>query len=163
MASICIYSRAHNYLPFMKNKIAQLITTSNTLASLPLRLGLGLVMVAHGAQKLFGWFGGYGLQGTAGFFEGSLGMKPGILFASLAGGTEFFGGLLLLIGLATRPSAFLIGFTMLVGIVTVHPNAFFAPEGMEYALTLLFVSIALILTGGGALSLDRRLAIAKSQ
>mgnify|MGYP006430465649 CR=1 FL=1 len=89
----------------MNKIIEKLASTNNALTSLPLRFGLGIVMAAHGSQKLFGSFGGYGLQGTAGFFENSLGMKPGILFAALAGGTEFFGGLLLIIGLATRPAA----------------------------------------------------------
>ncbi len=142
----------------MTNIANKLIATSSTLSSIPLRLGLGITMAAHGSQKLFGLFGGYGLQGTAGFFENSLGMKPGILFASLAGGAEFFGGLLLLIGLATRPAAALIGFTMLVALASVHSKGFFAPNGMEYVLVLILASASLVITGGGSWSLDKRLA-----
>lgn len=134
-------------------------TNTHNWAPLALRLALGLVMVGHGAQKLFGWWGGYGLEATAGFFSSTLGLNPGIFWASLVGGTEFFGGLALLIGLATRLSALGIGITMLVAVTTVHNEAFFlANNGMEFALTLLLVSVALVINGGGALSLDARLA-----
>lgn len=72
-------------------KLKQLLTqTTSSWAFLPLRLGIGVVMLGHGAQKLFGWFGGYGLEATGQFFAESLGLKPGILMALLAGGTEFF-------------------------------------------------------------------------
>jgi putative oxidoreductase len=136
-----------------------ILKTSNTMAYLPLRLGVGIVMVAHGAQKLFGWFGGYGLQGTGQFFAESLGLKPGVLMAAMAGGAEFFGGILLLLGLLTRPSAFAIASTMVVGIVTVHSEAFFASNnGMEYPLTLFLASLALVIGGGGAFSVDRKLS-----
>ena len=122
--------------------------TSSSYATLPLRIGVGLVMVAHGAQKLFGWFGGYGLQGTGQFFAEQLSLKPGILMAALAGGSEFFGGLLLLAGLLTRPSGLVLALTMLVGIITVHPDAFFASNnGMEYPLMLLLASLSLALSG----------------
>ncbi len=143
----------------MKNLINTLIATSNSLSSLPLRLGLGIVMAAHGSQKLFGSFGGYGLQGTAGFFENSLGLKPGILFATLAGGSEFFGGLLLIVGLATRPAAALIGFTMLAAAFAIRSGGFFAPQGIEYPLILALASLSLAIKGGGTWSLDRRFAL----
>jgi putative oxidoreductase len=145
----------------MNNALKTILSTNASLSSLPLRLGLGIVMVAHGAQKLFGAFGGYGLQGTAGFFENSLGMKPGILWAALASGTEFSGGLLLIIGLTTRPAAALIGLTMLVALITVHSGGFFAPNGVEYTLILTLASISLAIKGGGSLSLDRRLVPVK--
>ena len=64
----------------------KILNTSNTLAFIPLRIGVGLVMAAHGAQKLFGWFGGYGLEGTGQFFAETLGLKPGVLMAAMAGG-----------------------------------------------------------------------------
>lgn len=114
-------------------------------------------MVAHGAQKLFGWFGGYGLQGTGQFFEDTLGLEPGVSMAALAGGTEFFGGLLLLLlGLLTRIAGVALVGTMAVAITTAHSNAFFASNGgMEYPLTLLLASLALVIGGGGALSVDR--------
>jgi len=135
-----------------------LLKTSNSYAFLPLRIGVGIVMFAHGAQKLFGWFGGYGLQGTGQFFAENLDLKPGVLMAALAGGTEFFGGLLLLAGLFTRGAAAAIAVTMAVAIITAHPSTFFASNGgMEYPLTLLLASLALLIGGGGVLSVDRKL------
>lgn len=133
-------------------------TDSTTAAPLVLRLGLGSVFIAHGAQKLFGWWGGYGFQNTAQFFESKLGLAPGWLHASLAGGGEFFGGILLVLGLLTRFAAAQAAVIMAVAIWTVHRSSFFAPEGMEYPLTLLLVAVALVLTGGGALSVDASLA-----
>ena len=75
-------------------------------------------MAAHGAQKLFGWFGGYGLEGTGQFFAENLGLKPGLLMAALAGGAEFFGGLLLLIGWLTRVAGLSLVGTMAIAIIT---------------------------------------------
>ena len=135
-----------------------LLTTSNTAAFLPIRIGVGLVMIAHGAQKLFGWFGGYGLQGTGQFFAENLGLKPGVLMAAMAGGTEFIGGLLLIVGLLTRVAGISLAGTMAVGILTAHAGAFFASNnGMEYPLTLLLASLSLAIGGGGAFSVDRKL------
>lgn len=142
----------------MKTQIQNLLRTRHhDWAPLALRLVLGLVMSAHGAQKLFGWFGGYGLEGTAGFFAESLGLTPGLFWASLAAGGEFFGGLLIIVGLATRLAAVNTAIIMLVAILTVHNSAFFLPAGMEFALSLLAMSIALIISGGGAMSADARL------
>ncbi len=142
----------------MNNKIHTILATSaSNWAPVALRLVLGLVMAGHGAQKLFGWFGGHGLQATAGFFAENLGLKPGLFWAALAAGGEFFGGLLLILGLATRLAAVNTAIIMIVAIITVHPSAFFLPAGMEFALSLLAMAIALTLTGGGALSLDARL------
>lgn len=140
------------------NLKTRILSTSNTLAFLPLRLGVGVVMVAHGSQKLFGMFGGYGLQGTGQFFSEQLGLNPGILMAALAGGTEFCGGLLLIAGFATRISALAIAGTMAVAIITAHSGAFFLPNGMEFALTLLLASVSLVIGGAGALSVDRILS-----
>lgn len=135
-----------------------LLNTTSTYATVPLRLGVGIVMAAHGAQKLFGWFGGHGLQGTAKFFSENLGLEPGLLMAAMAGSTEFFGGLLLLVGLLTRPAAAAIAFTMAVAIVTAKMGAFFASNnGMEYPLILLLASLSLAILGGGAFSVDRKL------
>ncbi len=136
-----------------------ILNTSNTLAFLPIRLGVGVVMAAHGAQKLFGWFGGYGLQGTGQFFAENLGLKPGVLMAAMAGGTEFIGGLLLIAGFLTRLSGAALVGTMFIAIVTAHPDAFFASNGgMEYPLMLLLESLTLAIGGGGALSVDQKLA-----
>jgi len=141
----------------MKTKITSILNTNaQNWAAVSPRLVLGVVMVAHGAQKLFGWFGGYGLEASSNFFANQLGLTPGIFWAALAGGGEFFGGLLLIIGLATRFAALTVGITMAVATFTVHAGGFFAPEGMEYTLTLLAVSIALLISGGGALSFDAR-------
>ena len=81
-----------------------ILDTTNQLSPLILRLPLGVIFSAHGAQKLFGWFGGYGLEGT-GQFMASMGLNPGILMAALAGSAEFFGGIALIVGLLTRPAA----------------------------------------------------------
>jgi putative oxidoreductase len=136
-----------------------LLKTNDSIALLPIRLGVGVIMAAHGAQKLFGWFGGHGLEGTAQFFAENLGLKPGILMAALAGGSEFFGGLLLIVGLLTRIAGLSIVGTMAVAIITVHPNAFFASNsGMEYPLMLLLASLTLTIGGGGAFSVDRKLS-----
>ena len=136
-----------------------LLSTSNTAAFIPLRLGVGIVMAAHGSQKLFGWFGGHGLQGTGKFFAENLGLEPGVLMAAMAGGTQFFGGLLLLAGLATRPAALGIAGTMAVAILTAHRDAFFASNGgMEFPLTLLLASLTLLIGGAGKFSVDQKLS-----
>lgn len=146
----------------MNTKIKSVLNTNaQNWALLAPRLVVGVVMAAHGAQKLFGWFGGYGLEGTAGFFANQLGLTPGIFWAALAGGGEFFGGLLLIIGLATRFAALTVGITMSVAIITVHSGAFFAPAGMEFPLTLLAASFAFLIGGGGALSIDAKLTSSK--
>lgn len=124
------------------------------------RIVTGLMLVPHGAQKLFGWFGGHGLAGTAGFFESSLGMSPGLLWAGLAGATEFFGGLALVIGLLTRPAA-LAALVLLVVALTVHlPQGFFwSNGGFEYPLMWAVLSLAILLRGGDAWSLDAKLGL----
>ena len=128
-------------------------------AALILRVPVGLILAAHGAQKLFGWFGGNGLAGTAGWLS-SMGMEPGLLMAILAGGAEFFGGLALVLGLLTRPAALVAAFTMLVAIFSVHINngLFVADGGYEYALTLMVALLALAVQGGGYLSMDNALS-----
>lgn len=128
-------------------------------AALILRVPVGLILAAHGAQKLFGWFGGNGLAGTAGWLS-SMGMEPGLLMAILAGGAEFFGGLALVLGLLTRPAALVAAFTMLVAIFSVHiGNGLFAADGgYEYALTLMVALLALAVQGGGYLSMDNALS-----
>ena len=139
----------------MKSLIQQITTTTAGLDTLPLRVGAGIIFAAHGAQKLFGWFGGYGLEGTAGWMA-SIGLEPGMLMAALAGSTEFFGGLLLIIGLLVRPAAIVLAITMFVAIVMVHlqNGLFMANNGYEFGLVLLAISVALALRGAGSLSVD---------
>ncbi len=128
------------------------------IALLILRLVLGGIFVAHGAQKLFGSFGGHGLKGTAGFFE-QIGLKPGRMMALLAGLAEFGGGLLVLVGFLTPLGAFAIIAVMAMAIVKVHvPNGFFNESGgYEFNLVLIAVAVALILTGSGAYGIDAAL------
>lgn len=132
--------------------------TEQTLAALPLRLIAGIIFTAHGAQKLFAWFGGYGLDGTGQWME-SIGLTPGYLMALMAGGVEFFGGLLLIIGLLTRPTSLALAFTMIVAIYSVHfsNGLFMSNNGYEFGLTLLAISLALLIQGGGKYSLDNQL------
>ena len=99
--------------------VKTLLHSRGGMAALILRVPVGLILAAHGAQKLFGWFGGYGLEGTAQWLA-SIGLAPGTLMALLAGGAEFFGGLALVLGLLTRPAALVSAFTMLVAIFAVH-------------------------------------------
>jgi putative oxidoreductase len=120
------------------------------------RVLIGWIFIAHGAQKLFGWFGGYGLKGTGGFFEGNLGMKPGVLFAFVAGFGEFVGGLLVLLGWLNPIGPALIIATMLVAIFTVHISKGFwvTNGGYEYNLANIAASFAIVGAGSGAYSLD---------
>lgn len=123
-----------------------------------LRLALSVVFVAHGAQKLFGVWGGGGLSGTTAFFEG-LGLQPAYPLAIVAGVVEFGGGLLLLCGAFTSIASILLAIQMAVAIWTVHlPNGFFLPNGFEFNVTLIAALVSLILTGPGALSIDARRA-----
>lgn len=140
----------------MNTQFAQVLFGSNGgFASLILRVPVGLILAAHGAQKLFGWFGGYGLEGT-GQWMASIGLEPGYLMALLAGSAEFFGGLALVLGLLTRPAALVSAVTMLVAIFAVHfsNGLFMANNGYEYALTLFAVTVALTIQGGGRFSVD---------
>lgn len=143
----------------IRTTLTNLISTQDTYSSLALRLPLGIIFAAHGAQKLFGWFGGYGLQGT-GQWMASIGLEPGVLMAALAGSAEFFGGLLLIAGLLTRPVALVLAFTMLVAIVSVHlgNGLFMSNNGYEFGLALLSGAVALVISGGGSASVDRWLS-----
>lgn len=120
-----------------------------------MRLVLGLTFAAHGSQKLFGWFGGYGLDGTAQFFA-TLGLPVAVTY--LVAFTEFFGGLALIAGLLTRPAALGLFATMLGAIITVHlPAGFFAPNGVEFPLALGTLALVLFLNGSGKFSFDHLL------
>jgi len=142
----------------------KVFATTDTWAPLVLRVTLGLLIFPHGAQKLLGWFGGYGFSGTMGFFTGTLGIPA--LFAFLAIVAESFGALGLIVGLATRVAALGVGATMAVAaLVTYSQNGYFfmnwfgaqSGEGIEYHLLAVGVAMALIVSGGGKWSLDRLL------
>ena len=123
------------------------------------RVSAGLILVPHGAQKLFGWFGGYGLAGTGQFFQEALGLAPGILFAGVAGLTEFVGGLLLAAGLLTRLSALAVVALMAYAAFVVHWGAgfFWNEGGYEYPLLWGLVALALVIRGGGRWSVDKKI------
>jgi putative oxidoreductase len=142
-----------------KQALTTIISSQAGLAPLALRVPAGMIFMAHGAQKLFAWFGGYGLEGT-GQWMASIGLEPGYLMALMAGSVEFFAGLFILLGLLTRPASAALALTMLVAIVSVHlPNGLFMSNGgYEFALALLAVSISLLISGAGKLSLDQLLA-----
>ncbi len=136
-----------------------LFKSSAGFSSLALRIPVGIILAAHGAQKLFGWFGGYGLEGT-GQWMASIGLAPGYLMALMAGSAEFFGGIALILGFLTRPAAAVSAFTMLVAIFFVHINhgLFMSNNGYEFALSLFAATLALAIQGGGRLSVDKKLS-----
>jgi len=141
----------------------RLLATSDDVTLAILRLVLGVVFFAHGAQKMLGWFGGYGFHGTMGFFE-HLGFPAPVAFLIIC--TEFFGGLGLIVGLLTRIPALGIGVEMIGAILMVHlPNGFFMNwsnnqkgEGFEYHLLAIAIAAVLLIRGGGAFSADRALS-----
>ena len=144
-----------------KQTLHKLLKSDAGIAALALRVPVGIILAAHGAQKLFGWFGGYGLEGT-GQWMASIGLEPGYLMALLAGSAEFFGGLALIVGLLIRPAAAVSAFTMLVAIFSVHVEhgLFLANNGYEFALTLFAATVAIAIQGAGSYAADN--AIAKS-
>jgi putative oxidoreductase len=133
----------------------RLLATEAGWSPLALRIPAGIIFAAHGAQKLFGWFGGYGLEGT-GQWMGSIGLSPGYLMALLAGSAEFFGGLALIFGFLVRPAAAVLAFAMAVAIFSVHidKGLFVAKNGYEFGLALLAVAVSLLVSGAGRASVD---------
>jgi putative oxidoreductase len=148
--------------------LRKLTATDNSTATAILRAVLGVVFFAHGAQKMLGWFGGYGFAGTMGFFTGTLHIPA--FFAFLAIAAEFFGGLGLIVGLLTRVASFGIAVNMLVAILMVHCQfGFFMNwsgaqkgEGYEYHLLVLAMTVFLMIRGAGAASVDRAISSAGS-
>jgi putative oxidoreductase len=144
--------------------IRKLLATDNNAGTTMLRLVLGVIFFAHGAQKMLGWFGGYGFAGTMGFFTNVLHIPA--LFAFLAIAAEFFGSLGLIFGFLTRIAALGIFTNMVVAITMVHHRfGFFMNwtgaqkgEGYEYHLLVLAVTAFLMIRGAGAASIDRLLS-----
>jgi putative oxidoreductase len=150
--------------------LVHLVTrTSADLGPLVARVALGAVMFPHGAQKVLGWFGGYGLSGTMGFFTGQMGIPA--VFAGLAIAAEFLGAIGLLVGGLARVAAFGVASTMAVAVLMVHAKfGFFmnwfgaqAGEGFEYHILAIALAVVVMLKGAGAYSLDRLVARAIAQ
>lgn len=145
------------------NFLSLLVATGDSCAPVFLRLALGLMMFPHGAQKLLGWFGGFGFTGTMGYFTGTVGL-PWIVSLLVVLG-EFFGGLMLVAGLGTRFAAASIALIMLGAVWQHRANGFFMNwfgnqkgEGMEFHLLAIGIAVALIVLGGGKWSIDSALA-----
>jgi putative oxidoreductase len=127
------------------------------------RVLLGAVMLPHGAQKLLGWFGGYGFSGTMDYFTGTMHLPSGLAFLVIV--SESFGSLCLLLGLGTRLAAFGAAATMIGAVLTTHLKVGFfmnwfgnqTGEGLEFHLLALALALPLMIRGGGAFSLDRGL------
>ncbi len=149
--------------------LRKLLVTDDNTATVILRFVLGVVFFAHGAQKMLGWFGGYGFSGTMAYFTGTAHIPA--VFAFLAIAAEFFGGLGLMFGFLTRIAAFGISVNMLVAIATVHGAVGFfmnwtgaqKGEGFEYHLLVLAMTAFLMIRGGGAFSFDRAITIASRE
>ena len=141
--------------------LRKLLVTDDNTATVILRSVLGVVFFAHGAQKMLGWFGGYGFSGTMAYFTGPAHIPPVLAFLAIA--AEFFGGIGLIFGFLTRIAAFGISVNMLVAIATVHSAAGFfmnwtgtqKGEGFEYNLLVLAMTALFMIRGGGAFSIDR--------
>lgn len=144
--------------------LVQVLATSPDTAPLVLRLALGTVVGAHGLQKLFGWFGGYGFEGTQRFFTDVLGIPWVLGLAAIL--AESVGAAALIAGAATRLAALAVGITLATAAVLVHlPHGFFmnwggdqAGEGLEFFLLAVPMAATLVVSGGGRWSLDRRWA-----
>jgi putative oxidoreductase len=132
----------------------RLISTSATWIPLPLRLAMGTIFVAHGAQKVLGSFNGPGFEKWISSPAPFNFMKPAWLWMAAAALSELIGGILVFIGLLTRVGAFLIFCTMLTALVGKHWPSFFVPAGIEYPLSLVAMCLALLISGGGIASVD---------
>jgi putative oxidoreductase len=147
----------------------KLFQTNDDVAALVLRLMLGIVFLPHGMQKVLGLFGGYGFEGTMGFFTGKLGIPA--LFAFLAIMAESLGAVGLILGLGTRVAAFGISVMIAVAALMLHvQHGFFmnwfgsqTGEGIEYHLLVIGMGIALMISGGGKWSLDRVIAGSRAE
>ncbi|MBV8602249.1 MAG: DoxX family protein [Candidatus Eremiobacteraeota bacterium] len=128
------------------------------IALLLVRVVIGLGFAAHGAQKLFGWFGGYGIAGTGGYFESTLGFKPGAFFAAASGFAELAGGLLLALGLFGPVGPMFVVAVMLTAMLTAH-KGWFAPSGIELPVAYSAVAVLVAIAGPGAYSLDAALGL----
>jgi putative oxidoreductase len=144
----------------------RIVRTADNLPIIVLRLTLGIVFFAHGAQKMLGWWGGYGFSATMGYFE-SQHVPAALAFLAIA--AEFFGGIGLIVGLLGRIAAFGIMVNMLVAIATVHwPNGLFMNwagnqkgEGFEYHLLVIAMAIVIMIRGSGSASIDHAISASR--
>ncbi len=142
------------YFPFM----AGFYDKTSDLGFPLIRFFTGLILMPHGAQKLFGWFGGFGIEGTSGFFS-KIGLEPAVPLAILVGSVEFFGGLLLAVGFLTRFAAAAIAIELFFVAFYVHlANGYFWNNGgYEYPLLWGLVAVGIFLRGAGHLSIDAKI------
>ena len=139
------------YIPALGNLYAKF----ESLVLPLLRAGLGIILIAHGCQKLFGLFGGMGLNANAALFD-RLGYHPGMFWGTLVGCTELIGGVLLVIGLFTRPAALAVVIFMIFSIQFTSAKGFFWSQGgMEYSILILLVALVFVVRGGGDYSADQ--------
>jgi|ERR1041384_1350420 putative oxidoreductase len=137
----------------------RLLSTTPTWITVPLRLALGIVFIAHGAQLVFGWWNGPGLTKFVAFDPPFHFMRPGWLWMGAAGLAQLIGGVLVLLGLLTRVGAFLLTCVLLTALFGVHlSHGFFMPAGIEFNVALLGITFALLIAGGGQASIDATLA-----
>ena len=144
--------------------IRRIVSTDDSIATTIVRLALGLVFFAHGAQKMLGWFGGFGFTGTMGFFTGTMHIPAPLAFLAIC--AEFFGGLGLIFGFLTRIAVLGIATNMVVAIATVHRafgffmnwNGTQRGEGFEFHLLVLAIAAFLLIRGAGAFSVDHTLS-----
>lgn len=142
----------------------KLVSTPNDFVLTIVRLVLGVTFFAHGAQKMLGWFGGFGFHASMGMFTQYLGIPAPLAFLAIC--AEFFGGLGLLVGLLSRIAALGIMVNMLVAIATVHHvNGFFMNwtgqqkgEGFEFHILAIALAVVVLIRGSGAVSIDRAIA-----
>lgn len=155
--------RAAGNVPDLRSALTALIRTDRDYSALIARMALGVMIIPHGAQKLLGWFGGYGFDGSMGFFTETLGIPWALAFLAIA--AEFFGGIGLITGALGRVAALGVGGVMAVAALMVHvQHGFFmnwtgaqAGEGIEFHLLAVALAAVILLKGSGALSLDRLL------
>ena len=136
------------------SKLACLFSGRPSIGLLLLRVPIGIIFMAHGAQKLFGWFGGDGLEGVIAQMA-SLNIEPALFFALVVTCTELFGGLMLVVGFITRLAALGLAIDMIVAIIKVHfPHGLLEPGGYQFPLALVAACVALLFTGPGSLAID---------
>lgn len=157
MSTTTLYSSASYGRPGKLGLLKASFATNTSFTQVLLRLALAVTIFPHGAQKLLGWWGGYGFSGTMGAFTQMMGIPAPLALAAIL--AEFFAPLLLVFGLFTRLSALAIGITMVVAALMAHlKHGFFMPDGIEFFIPVVAISVALTLKGAGRWALDSLIA-----